>query len=81
MSSLPQARRLKLSMHRSDMEHANTTHMKEDEDVYMAVVESIRLMTQIHLLWWNTSFETRAWMRSSCLLQRSIAMTSKYIDL
>ena len=50
MSSLPQARRLKLSMHRSDMEHANTTHMKEDEDVYMAVVESIRLMTQIHLL-------------------------------
>jgi len=30
--------------------------MKEDEDTYMAVVESIRLMTQIHLLWWNASF-------------------------
>jgi len=22
----------------------------------MAVIESIRLMAQIHLLWWNTSF-------------------------
>jgi len=30
--------------------------MKEDEDTYMGVVESIRLMAQIHLLWWNTSF-------------------------
>jgi len=26
--------------------------MKEDEDTYMAVVESIRLMAQIHLVWW-----------------------------
>jgi len=25
--------------------------MKEDEDTYMAVVESIRLMAQKHLLW------------------------------
>jgi len=30
--------------------------MKEDEDTYMAVVDSIRLMAQIHLLWWSTSF-------------------------
>jgi len=30
--------------------------MKEDEDTYMAVVENIRLMAQIHLLWWNASF-------------------------
>jgi len=30
--------------------------MEEREDVYMAVVESIRLMALIHLLWWNTSF-------------------------
>jgi len=29
--------------------------MKEDEDIYMAVVESIRFMAQIHLFWWNTS--------------------------
>jgi len=30
--------------------------MKEDEDTYMAVVESIHLMVLIHELWWNTSF-------------------------
>jgi len=30
--------------------------MKEDGDTYMAVAESICLMAQIHLLWWNTSF-------------------------
>jgi len=30
--------------------------MKEDEDTYMAVVESMRMMAQMHLLWWNTSF-------------------------
>jgi len=30
--------------------------MKEDEDTYMAVVESIWLMAQIHLLSGNTSF-------------------------
>jgi len=30
--------------------------MKEDEDAYMVVVESIGLMAQIHLLWRNTSF-------------------------
>jgi len=28
----------------------------EDADKYMAVVENIRLMALIHLLWWNTSF-------------------------
>jgi len=27
--------------------------MKEDEDIYVAVVECIRLMALIHLLWWN----------------------------
>jgi len=30
--------------------------MNEDEDIYMVVVESIRFMALIHLLWWNTSF-------------------------
>jgi len=30
--------------------------MKEDEDANMAVAESIRMIVQIHLLWWNTSF-------------------------
>jgi len=29
--------------------------MKEDEDIYMAVVDSIRLVAHIQLLWWNTS--------------------------
>jgi len=29
--------------------------MKEDEDIYVAVVECIRLMALIHLLWWNTN--------------------------
>jgi len=30
--------------------HGIRKHMKENEDTYMAVVESIRLMAQIHLL-------------------------------
>jgi len=30
--------------------------MKEDQDVYMAVVEGIRLMALIYLRWWNTGF-------------------------
>jgi len=29
--------------------------MKVYTDIYMAAVESIRLMALIHLLWWNTS--------------------------
>jgi len=37
-------------------EHEIRKYMKEDEDTYMAVVESIRVMAQIRLLWWNTSF-------------------------
>jgi len=35
-------------MHRSNKEYIK--YMKEDEDTYMAVVESIRLMALIHLL-------------------------------
>jgi len=27
-----------------------------ENDTYMAVVESRRMLAQIHLLWWNTSF-------------------------
>jgi len=35
--------------------------IKEDEDIYMAVVESIRLMALIHLLYFDeTSFKTHA---------------------
>jgi len=30
--------------------------MKEHEDIYVALVGSIRLMALIHLLWWSTSF-------------------------
>jgi len=30
--------------------------MKEDQDTYIVLVESICLMELIHLLWWNTSF-------------------------
>jgi len=29
--------------------------MKKFERIYVATVESIRLMALIHLLWWNTS--------------------------
>jgi len=28
--------------------------MKQDDDVYVAVAECIRLLALIHLLWWNT---------------------------
>jgi len=36
--------------------------MKEYENVYVEVVESIRLMALIHLLWWNTSLQdTQEW--------------------
>jgi len=31
--------------------------MKYHEDIYVAVVESIRMMALRHLLWWNTSFQ------------------------
>jgi len=31
--------------------------MKEDEDIYMAVVESIRLMALIHSRWRNKGFQ------------------------
>jgi len=31
-------------------------YMVEDEDIYMAVVESIRLMALMNLLWWKTSY-------------------------
>jgi len=36
--------------------------MKEDEDIYMAVVESIRLMALIHLLYFDETqaFKTHA---------------------
>jgi len=30
--------------------------MKEDKDMYMAIIEGVRLMALIHLLWCNTSF-------------------------
>ena len=31
-------------------------YMKEHEDKYVAVVESIHFVALVHLLWWNASF-------------------------
>jgi len=44
--------------------------MKEDEDIYVAVAESVRLMVIIHFLWWNTSLyrNTHAWMTPSSFI-------------
>jgi len=44
-----------LDFKHASQEHGIHKYMKEDEDTYMAIVESIRLMALIHLLWWNTS--------------------------
>jgi len=41
------------NIHRNDKEHTNT--WKNNVDICVAVVESIRLMALVHLHWWNTS--------------------------
>jgi len=55
-----------------DFKHASQQReihrcMKEDEGIYMAVVENIRLMTLIHLLLSDETqaFKTQAWMTPS----------------
>jgi len=39
-----------LEFKHASQQHGIRKYMKEDEDTYMAVVESIHLMAQIHLL-------------------------------
>ena len=42
--------RKSLAFRHASQKHGKRKYMKEDEDTYMAVVESIRMMAQIHLL-------------------------------
>jgi len=53
-------------IHRNDKENIIT--WKKYDDIYVAVVESIRLMALVDLLWWNTSIKghKNEWRHQEC---------------